>query len=59
YLVSILKGKLTSHPTRQDLLDILHSPLPSNSVITKLSFWKLYEEASRRKLLNKIELIDF
>lgn len=58
YLVSLLKGKIVLSPGRQDLLEILRSPLPSNSVITKLSLWKLYEESSHRKILGKEELID-
>ncbi|WP_061223561.1 lytic transglycosylase domain-containing protein [Leptospira weilii] len=57
YLVSLLKGKIVLTPGRQDLLEILHSPLPSNSVITKLSLWKLYEEISHRKILGREELI--
>lgn len=57
YLVSLLKGRMVSSPGRQDLLEILNSPLPSTSVITKLSLWKLYEESSHRKILGKEELI--
>ncbi|WP_061249303.1 lytic transglycosylase domain-containing protein [Leptospira alstonii] len=57
HLVSLLKGRIVPSPGRQDLLEILNSPLPSNSVITKLSLWKLYEETSRRKILDKEELV--
>ncbi|ALO27252.1 lytic transglycosylase domain-containing protein [Leptospira borgpetersenii] len=58
YLVSLLKGKIVLSPGRQDLLEILHSPLPSTSAITKLSLWKLYEESAHRKILGRGELID-
>lgn len=57
YLVSLLKGRMVSSPGRQDLLEILNSPLPATSVITRLSLWKLYEETSHRKILGKEELI--
>ncbi|TGM95732.1 lytic transglycosylase domain-containing protein [Leptospira yasudae] len=57
YLVSLLKGRMVSSPGRQDLLEILNSPLPSISIITRLSLWKLYEEAAHRKILGKEELI--
>ncbi|MCG6192826.1 lytic transglycosylase domain-containing protein [Leptospira sp. FAT2] len=57
YLVSLLKGRMVSSPGRQDLLEILNSPLPSISIVTRLSLWKLYEEAAHRKILGKEELI--
>ncbi|XDD49226.1 transglycosylase SLT domain-containing protein [Leptospira sp. WS92.C1] len=57
YLVSLLKGRIVSTPGRQDLLEILNSPIPSSSVITRLSLWKLYEETSSRKILSREELI--
>ncbi|RHX87384.1 lytic transglycosylase domain-containing protein [Leptospira stimsonii] len=57
YLVSLLKGRMVSTPGRQDLLEIISSPMPSSSVITRLSLWKLYEESVSRKILGKEELV--
>ncbi|MDV6234675.1 lytic transglycosylase domain-containing protein [Leptospira ellisii] len=57
YLVSLLKGRMTASPGRQELLEIVQAPLPSNSTITRLALWKLYEETLHRKLLGREELV--
>lgn len=51
YLVSQVKGSFVSQYSRADLDSILSSPPPHQSIIYRLSFWKLYQELNKRNLL--------
>ncbi|EQA47239.1 transglycosylase SLT domain protein [Leptospira broomii serovar Hurstbridge str. 5399] len=59
YLVSLLKGKMVAGVGRDDLLEVTGNPLPSTSAITKVAYWKLYEEMAKRKALSSGELITY
>ncbi|PJZ69230.1 transglycosylase [Leptospira perolatii] len=59
YLVSILKGRMVASVSKEDLLEILRNPLPSSSAITKITFWKLYEEIGNHNSLSSSELISY
>ncbi|WP_039948506.1 lytic transglycosylase domain-containing protein [Leptospira fainei] len=59
YLVSLLKGKMVAGVGRDDLLEVIANPLPSTSAITKVTFWKLYEEMAKRKTLSSGELVTY
>ncbi len=50
YLISQVKGSFVPHFDYADIETILQNPLPHQSVIFRLSFWRLYEEMEKRKL---------
>lgn len=57
YLVSLLKGRLVVGVTKDELQGLIKNPLPPLNAVTKMSFWKLYEEMVKRKSLSSSELI--
>ncbi|EID99999.1 lytic transglycosylase domain-containing protein [Leptospira licerasiae] len=59
YLVSLLKGRLVVGVTKDELLGLIKNPLPPMNAVTKMSFWKLYEEMVKRKSLSSSELISY
>lgn len=59
YLVSLLKGKMVASVSRDDLKEIVKNPLPPLNAITKVGYWKLYEEMVKRKSLGSEDLIAY
>lgn len=57
YLISLMKGRIVSEYNRADIDEILSQPTPHQSVVYRLSFWKLYQELSQRKILTADEKI--
>ncbi|PKA16834.1 lytic transglycosylase domain-containing protein [Leptospira haakeii] len=59
YLVSLLKGRLVVGVTKDELHSLIKNPLPPINAVSKMSFWKLYEEMVKRKSLSSSELIAY
>ncbi|PJZ49780.1 lytic transglycosylase domain-containing protein [Leptospira saintgironsiae] len=59
YLVSLLKGRLVVGVTKEELHSLIKNPLPPMNAVSKMSFWKLYEEMVKRKSLSSSELISY
>ncbi|TGK00994.1 lytic transglycosylase domain-containing protein [Leptospira semungkisensis] len=57
YLVSLLKGKMVAGVSKDDLHELIRNPLPPFNSVTKVTFWKLYEEMVKRKSLGAHDLI--
>lgn len=50
YLISQVKGSFVQNFNYSDIETILQNPLPYQSIVYRLSYWKLYEEMEKRKL---------
>ncbi len=59
YLVSLLKGKIVPSVSKEDLKELIRNPLPPWNAVTKVTFWKLYEEMVKRKSLGSQDLISY
>lgn len=59
YLVSLLKGRMVASVSKDDLLELIANPLPSTSAITKVTYWKLYEEMVKRRSLSPSEFVSY
>ncbi|TGK05196.1 lytic transglycosylase domain-containing protein [Leptospira langatensis] len=59
YLVSLLKGKMVAGVSKDDLHQLIQNPLPPFNSVTKVTFWKLYEEMVKRKSLGPHDLISY
>lgn len=54
-LISQVKGSFVNSYDRSDINAILENTLPHQSIVLRLSFWKLYQELVSRKILNPQE----
>lgn len=54
-LISQVKGSFVNSYDRADINAILANTLPHQSIVLRLSFWKLYQELVSRKILNAQE----
>jgi hypothetical protein len=59
YLISQVRGNFVKEFNDSDIQDILKNPLPFQSVVYKLSYWKLYQELEKRKKLSTTEKIQY
>ncbi|MCC5813401.1 MAG: lytic transglycosylase domain-containing protein [Leptospira sp.] len=57
YLISQVRGNFVKEFKDSDIQDILKNPLPFQSVVYKLSYWKLYQELEKRNKLSSTEKI--
>ncbi|WCL50516.1 lytic transglycosylase domain-containing protein [Leptospira sp. GIMC2001] len=55
FLISQIKGSFVSNYNREDIDKILQNALPHQSVVFRLSFWKLYQELEKRRILSSEE----
>lgn len=59
YLISQVKGKFVQSYRKEDIKSIIRDPLPYQSIVFRLSFWKLYKELKKRNILNLQEKIAY
>jgi len=58
-LASIAKGQKVDFVSEDTLQSILDKPMPGQTAIIRLTFWKLYKEFNSRKMLSKNNKIIF
>jgi hypothetical protein len=59
FLISQAKGSFVTNYNRSDIDQILQNPTPYQSVVFRLSFWKLYQELDKRRILSSEEKLTF